>query len=153
MIGGYGGAPDDPQTAGYHKLSYTYTADGKQYSMPFMLYLPEGYGGQQSWPLLVFLSGLGERGDDSQAQFRCGVAHDLAANPEVLKWLPGIILMPQCPWDREWKDEHMARAVLSLCDEVAKRWQVDGDRISITGVSGGGTGVWSVAKALPSTPA
>lgn len=146
-ISGYADAPADPQTPGYHKLLYRGTLSGAERSMPFVLYLPEGYGQtQQPWPLLVFLHGLGERGTDPQVLFSWGVPRDLAANPEMQKWTPFIILMPQCPPDVRWETPGVGRMVMDLVHQVAGHWPVDPKGLYMTGFSMGGSGCWAVAK-------
>ena len=149
VISGYKGQSDIPQTPGYHTLICTFKADGKETSMPFALYLPEAYGQQQKWPMLVFLSGVGERGTDPQVLLTGGVMSDLARHPDVLKWFPAMILSPLCPPDVRWENDEVAEAVVRVIDEVAKRWPVDGERISVTGLSMGGTGCWAIAKKAP----
>jgi len=167
VITGFGGAPANPQTPGFHKLVYHYTDEGKSYQMCFVLYLPQSYpapatqpatqsvsqsAGQpatrpaEPFPMLVFLGGLGERGSDPQMMLASGVAHDLMSRPEVLKWLPMIMIGPQCPADSRYEDARIGKAITSLLDEISRRYPVDANRRYITGFSHGGTGCWSVAR-------
>ncbi len=160
-ITGYAGDPSDPQAPGYHKLVYHYTHDGKKREMAFLLYLPESYAAPGSsaatqpapasqpsgpYPMLVFMSGLGERGSDPQMLHSSGVPRELRNAPEVLQWMPMIMVGPQCPADARYEDEHIGRAITGLIDEISKRYPVDQDRRYITGFSMGGTGCWSVAR-------
>jgi dienelactone hydrolase len=96
--------------------------------------------------MLVFLSGLGERGSDPQMLFAGGVAHDLAERPETLKWLPMIMVGPQCPADARYEDARIGKAITGLIDEISKRYPVDAQRRYVTGFSMGGTACWSVAR-------
>lgn len=166
-ISGFAGAPANPQTPGFHRLVYHYADEGKAYQIGFMLYLPQSYpapatrpatqsvaqiGAQpatqpaEPFPMLVFMSGLGERGSDPQILLAGGVARDLMARPEVLKWLPMIMVGPQCPADSRYEDPRIAKAITGLIDEISRRYPVDANRRYITGFSMGGTGCWSVAR-------
>ena len=165
-IAGFKDAPANPQTPGFHKLVYHYTDEGKPYQMCFMLYLPQSYltpatqpatqevsqSAQPAtqpagpFPMLVYLSGLGERGSDPQMMLTGGVARDLMARPELLKWLPMMMIGPQCPADSRYEDARIGKAITSLIDEVSLRYPVDAQRRYITGFSMGGTGCWSVAR-------
>jgi hypothetical protein len=159
-ITGYEGASANPQTPGYHKLVYHYTDEGKPYQLSFLLYLPQAYAGQiatppasqpspapaETFPMLVFMSGLGERGSDPQMLFASGVTHDLAERPDVMKWLPMIMVGPQCPADARYEDARIGKAITGIIDEISRRYRVDAQRRYITGFSMGGTGCWSVAR-------
>lgn len=91
----------DPVEPGYHKMVFRWEEKGESRQMPFMVYLPEGYQGRaetgQKWPVLVYLSGMGERGADPAIVMNCGIPVDMASRPEVRKWLPMIMILPLCP--------------------------------------------------------
>lgn len=159
-ISGYGSAEAHPQTPGYHKLVYHYTDEGKPYQLSFLLYLPQGYAAAVAtqpatvpatqpsapYPMLVFMSGLGERGSDPQMLFSSGVSHDLAQRPEIQKWLPMIMIGPQCPADARYEDARIGNAITGLIDEITRRYPVDAQRRYVIGFSMGGTACWSVAR-------
>jgi dienelactone hydrolase len=92
------------------------------------------------------MSGLGERGSNPQMLLASGVPHDLSERREVLKWLPMIMVAPQCPADARYEDDHVGRGITGLIDEISRRYPVDATRRYITGFSMGGTGCWSVAR-------
>ena len=140
---------DNPTTPGYHKLVYTWKEGGRDRRMPFMLYLPQGYDASKKWPLLVFLSGMGERGSDPSAVMNCGIPADLSNRPEVLKWLPMMMIFPLCPGDRTWEMEDMPTVVVSLIRSSMVRWPVDSKRVYLTGLSMGGRGCWALAREAP----
>lgn len=164
-ITGYKDAPADPQTPGYHKMVYHYTDEGKPYEISFLLYLPESYVSPatqpstqsasqpaaatqpaEPYPMLVFMSGLGERGSDPQMLFASGVSREIKARPEVQKWMPMIMVGPQCPADARYEDPRIGKAITGIIDEISRRYPVDPNRRYITGFSMGGTGCWSVAR-------
>ena len=67
--------------------------------MSYLLYLPKGYEQQESWPLLLFLHGSGERGDDLELVKKHGPPKLIAAGQDF----PFIVVSPQCPQDRRWE--------------------------------------------------
>lgn len=109
----------------------------------YLVFLPEGYEKEPSrkWPLIYFLHGAGERGDNLDLVRGYGP-------PKIAEERPGfpfIVVSPQCPRGRFWSNEDL----LALLDEVISRYAVDEDRIYLTGLSMGGYGTWSLAAQAP----
>jgi predicted peptidase len=109
--------------------------------LKYWLYLPEGYQQQESWPLMLFLHGAGERGDDLQLVRKHGPPKLVGEG----KQFPFIIVSPQCPSGRWWQPMELA----TLLDEIVDRYRVDQDRIVVTGLSMGGYGTWDLAAYQP----
>lgn len=132
------GAVRAEQTAQAFERQITITVRTK-----YLLSLPEKYGQdkQQRWPLLLFLHGAGERGDDLEMVKKHGPPK-LAANG---KQFPFIVVSPQCPWQQWWSPE----VLNALLDEITEKYAVDKGRIYLTGLSMGGFGTWSLAAAHP----
>jgi predicted peptidase len=107
----------------------------------YLLYLPKGYdaSGEKQWPLILFLHGAGESGDDLSRVKRHGP-------PKIVgsKDLPFIIVSPQSS-GRGWN----ADTLNALLDDVTAKNRVDKDRIYLTGLSMGGFGTWTLAAAHP----
>jgi len=113
----------------------------------YLLYLPEGYGeGEESWPLILFLHGAGERGDDVRKVTMHGPPKLVSTEG---RRLPFVIVSPQCPEDAWWTDELQIDTLSGLLDEVVARYRIDEDRIYVTGLSMGGFGTWRLAAAYP----
>jgi len=110
-------------------------------SMKYLLYLPQNYDQQEKWPLLLFLHGGGERGDDLELLKIHGPPKLVAAGQQF----PMIIVSPQCPKDERWQSV----TLLALLDEVCEKYNVDRDRICVTGISMGGFGLWALAFDAP----
>lgn len=109
--------------------------------MQYLLYLPENYAEQDSWPLLLFLHGAGERGDDIELVKKHGPPKLIAEG----KNFPFIVVSPQCPRDRWWEPFELT----ALLDVIVDRYNVDADRVYVTGLSMGGFGTWSLAAQTP----
>ena len=109
----------------------------------YLLSLPEGYGedAARRCPLLLFLHGIGERGEDLERIKRHGLPRVIERGDR----LPFIVASPQCP-PGEWWD---VGTLVALLDEVEERYAVDPDRIYVTGLSMGGYGTWRLALAQP----
>jgi predicted peptidase len=109
--------------------------------MGYLLYLPKDYDKQDSWPLLLFLHGSGERGDDLELVKVHGPPKLIAAGKDF----PFIVVSPQCPKDQWWEPVEL----VALLDEICRKYKVDADRIYVTGLSMGGFGVWRLAMYAP----
>lgn len=109
----------------------------------FLLSLPEGYEveKEKKWPLLVFLHGAGERGDDL-ARVKI---HGPPMLVEAGKKFPFLVASPQCPADEWWTEQ----PVLELVDHLEEKYRVDPKRIYLTGLSMGGYGTWHFATRAP----
>ncbi len=111
---------------------------GKQ--IKFWLYLPQGYEENEKWPLMLFLHGAGERGEDLELVKKHGPPKLI----EQGKDFPLIVISPQCPRDTRW----VAEDVAALVNHIMEIHNVDRQRFYITGLSMGGRGTWSVAGAM-----
>jgi len=111
----------------------------------YLLSLPEGYDANATkrWPLLVFLHGAGERGDDLSLLNKHGPPKLIAAG----KKFEAIVVSPQVPLKNIWN----AHAVKALVDDLSQKHRVDSRRIYLTGISMGGFGTWDTALAYPDT--
>lgn len=108
----------------------------------YLLYLPKEYEqGEKKWPLMLFLHGAGERGNDLKMVKRHGPLKEVEKGKEF----PFIIAAPQCPKDRVWSSE----TLITLLDELCEKYSVDEKRVYLTGLSMGGFGTWYLACDYP----
>jgi predicted peptidase len=108
----------------------------------YLVYLPDSYHDtSEPWPLLLFLHGAGERGDDVE---RVGI-HGPLKHVRQGESFPFIIVAPQVPEFERWT-VHRLDAVM---DEIRERYRVDESRMYLTGLSMGGYGSWDYAMARP----
>lgn len=123
------------------------TAEVKvEMKIKYLLYLPEGYEtSKKDWPLVLFLHGAGERGDDLKKVSQQGL-------PKMLKNgmnLPCIVISPQCSKNSRWTNPVEQSALIALIDEIEKKYRVDTSRVYLTGLSMGGFGAWKLASDHP----
>lgn len=118
-------------------------ASDTEYALEYLLYLPQEYDSKrdEGFPLVLFLHGAGERGDDL-AKVK---THGPPKLIESGKHFPFVLISPQCPKDQTWD----ASALSSLLDEITTNYNVDVDRVYLTGLSMGGYGTWDLGLSEP----
>lgn len=114
----------------------------------YLLFLPAKYGvdDQESWPLVMFLHGIGERGS-SQSTLSSLKKYGPPKMVEEDQDFPCVVVSPQCPSDSYWF-EHLD-LLESLCKEIVETLHVDNQRIYLTGLSMGGYGTWHFGLRFP----
>ena len=117
---------------------------------------PETLEAGKTYPLVLFLHGAGERGDDNTAQLKHGVIPILEGAEKLGD--PCFLIAPQCPADRWWspiddetmrlnaaeKPNALLEAVLALVGDTMKNQPVDPKRFYVTGISMGGFATWDL---------
>lgn len=116
----------------------------------YLEYLPAGYVDGEPRPLLVFLHGGGEAGDGSEEALELvddlGVPQLIAAGD----WpddQPFVVLSPQYGTEPASGDCDIAEDVASFLDFATQQYEVDPDRIYLTGISCGAIGIWDYLAA------
>lgn len=116
-------------------INKTVVADGA--SRAFVVYVPRDYDPAKAWPLIVFLHGAGERGDDGLKQTEVGIGRAVRLDPE--RW-PAIIVLPQCP-EGVWWDKAI-HEVDKAVEQTLAEYNIDRKRMYLTGISMGGYATW-----------
>jgi len=121
--------------------------------------LVSGYDSISVYPLVIFLHGSGERGDDNEAQLKWGVQN--FATQKIMKSYKPIVIAPQCPNNSTWanfSNENMAlgktptepmKLLRELLEETIENMPIDTSRIYITGLSMGGFGTFDAISRYP----
>ncbi len=136
-------ASDLIERAGQHDQTFE-KAVTKTLSCDYLLFLPESYGEEdKSWPLMLFLHGAGERGTNLELVKK----HGPPKIAEGKKDFPFIVVSPQCPTE-QWWDENLD-VLINLLDDIVAKYDVDDERIYLTGLSMGGYGTWALASRHP----
>ena len=115
----------------------------RTYGLNYLLALPEGYAEnrRQHYPIVIFLHGSGERGEDLNVVRVNGPFKEIAQGRKF----PFILVAPQCPAKGWWDVEVLSHLLTS----IEKKYRVDRDRVYLTGLSMGGYGTWAWATAEP----
>ena len=107
-------------------------------TMHYLVQFPAGYDADgRKWPLLVFLHGSGERGQNINQVAMNGPPKLIAAGMK----LPFIVVSPQCPDGQPWYGSE----VDALIEQLTHTYRVDFKRVYLTGLSLGGYGTWDAA--------
>src|SRR5262245_6908386 len=120
------------------------TEDGeREVTLRYLLYLPGDYDAKpaEKWPLVLFLHGSGERGEDLEKV-------KIHGPPKLVsqgKSFPFVLVSPQVPTGGRWNADELAR----LVDELTNTYRIDRQRLYGTGLSMGGAGTWSLVSAYP----
>lgn len=135
--------------------------DKQGHALLYRILAPD-YNLSRKYPLVLFLHGSGERGNDNTAQLKWGVMQ-MATDKEMTAH-PAIVVAPQCPegetWSRLQPDKNgnvvltsqptlPMKLVMELVRKLVKKLPVDTTRIYITGLSMGGFGTYDAIERNP----
>jgi predicted peptidase len=112
---------------------------------PYVVYIPRDYNPRRRWPVVLFLHGSGERGNDALRATQIGAGAAIRSAPERV---PAIVVFPQAPAESRWLEES-ADAAMAALDRVQREFHCDPHRVYLTGLSMGGYGTWHLAMAHP----
>ncbi len=146
-------------------LKKQFTTDNG-YKLNYRILYPLNYSSEKSYPVILFLHGSGERGNDNEAQLVHG--GDMLASYETQAKYPAIIIAPQCPEGEKWSEyvhpsqnngvrlfpaspqaTPAMKAIKQLLDSYIAKGIVDTKRIYITGLSMGGMGTFDAVLRYP----
>ena len=112
---------------------------------PYQLYVPRHYSPDRRWPLVLFLHGAGEGGDDGllPTEFQLG-----SAIRRHSSLFDGLALFPQQSPCHYWRGDDLAMA-LECLELTCQAYAVDRAQLSLCGVSSGAIGAWALAARDP----
>jgi predicted peptidase len=133
--------------------------DGKGSKLAYRLFRPKEAGAKERLPLVLFLHGAGERGDDNQSQLKNAVKTFVANQGRF----PCFVAAPQCPAKFQWVDtpwgnpKHTMppqpteplRLALEMVSALERELPIDSKRLYVTGLSMGGFGTWDAIQRAP----
>jgi predicted peptidase len=111
----------------------------------YQVYVPVNYARGKPLPVILFLHGVGEGGEDGLLQTQVGLG---SAIRQARQRFPFIVVFPQARRDQLWAGE-MATLALKTLDQGVKEFNGDPQRLYVTGISMGGHGTWYVAAKAP----
>ncbi len=131
-------------------------------TLNYRLLKPAGFKSDKKYPLVIFLHGAGERGDDNAAQLKHCMAE--LCTPERREKYPCYVLAPQCPEGQKWADidwsadqpaypENISRSLgltMQVVDSMLADSAIDSNRVYVCGLSMGGYGTWDALSRRPS---
>ena len=130
--------------------------------LKYRLLKPLGYNPNKIYPLVIFLHGAGERGDDNTAQLKHGMAEFCKQARREKN--PCYVIAPQCPTDEKWANidwlaegtikmpeasSDSMKLTMAVVDSMIEDAAIDKNRIYITGLSMGGYGTWDAIARRP----
>lgn len=145
----------------FKKEAYIENGDTLNYRVMF----PEGFSEEKEYPLVLFLHGAGERGNDNKAQLTHGSELFLKNRNKF----EAIVIFPQAPKEDYWARVDVNREakplqfdfqnkktatkslqlVMALMDTMSSKNFVDSNRIYVGGLSMGGMGTYEILYKRP----
>ncbi|MEM8952649.1 MAG: prolyl oligopeptidase family serine peptidase [Verrucomicrobiota bacterium] len=114
--------------------------------LPVRLYGPKRTKATDLLPLVIYLHGVGQKGEDNERQLGGDVRK--FADEENFGERPCIVVVPQCAEDSNWKGES-GQQLIKLVKEMLELAPVDASRVYLTGYSMGGYGTWALLAQEP----
>lgn len=138
-------------------------------TLKYRILYPENFDETKKYPLVFFLHGRGESGNDNEKQLTHGAKMFLTA--EFRKNFPAIVIFPQCAEESYWANVEIEAVdtkrfftfvkggrptksmalLLQLTDKMSKASSTDQTKIYVGGLSMGGMGTFEILRRRPST--
>lgn len=137
-------------------------------TLPYRILYPENYNPKDKYPLLLFLHGSGERGNDNEKQLVHGGR--LFLRKDVRVQFPAIVIFPQCPTDSYWSNvkittgENNIRTfnfqdggeptkamelLMKLFENLKREHRLSRNQLYVGGLSMGGMGTFELLNRCP----
>ena len=132
-------------------------------SLPYRLLLPKNFDNAKKYPLIVFLHGAGERGNDNELQLVHG--KDLFINMNKNNNFPSIVVFPQCSKNSYWAnvsrinnsfsflgdptENKSLKLVEGMINELQSNFKINSNQIYVGGLSMGGMGTFELVYRNP----
>jgi len=121
-------------------LERSVVVNGRIYK--YRVWLPPHYSKVHRWPVVLYLHGSAERGDDNVRQLSNGLP---VALPKYSDRYKTVVVIPQCAYGQEWYGDQETQALAAL-DKSIVEFRGDRRRLYLTGISLGGAGTWYMAR-------
>lgn len=147
----------------FEKKWYIHKGD----TMPYRILLPKEYDASKKYPLIYFLHGSGERGNDNERQLIHSVK--LFLREDVRKNYPAIVVIPQCAASSYWSNVNITTEnnvrqfnfqpagkptiAMELAQKLLKtvliQYPIDKSKLYVGGLSMGGMGTFEMVRRNP----
>ncbi|MDC6384726.1 alpha/beta fold hydrolase [Flagellimonas taeanensis] len=138
-------------------------------TLRYRIMYPKDFKETETYPVILFLHGAGERGNDNESQLVHG--GKLFATDYLQERYPAIVIFPQCPKESYWSNVDVDRStypikltfkydkgptkpmqmVMDLLDSTIQQPYSDDDQIYLMGLSMGGMGSFELLSRRPDT--
>jgi predicted peptidase len=115
--------------------------------MPYRILVPRDYDSTRTYPLHIFLHGIGERGTDNERQLSVGAVNFQADS--IREKYPAFVVFPQCPITSYWFSNNVIKTLRGLIDNLVADYFIDEEQISIGGYSMGAYGTFEMVARHP----
>lgn len=139
----------------------------KNDTLNYRILYPVNFSNNKKYPVVLFLHGAGERGNNNDSQLTHGSKLFLDKRNEF----PAIVIFPQAPREDYWAKVEVARdsipyqfnfrneeeptkalhLVMALLNSLISEEYVDRNRIYVGGLSMGGMGTFEILSRMPQT--
>ena len=153
--------PEPGDFGSYMEASYP----SDEGTLLYRIMFPINFDATQKYPLVLFLHGAGERGNDNQKQ----LVHGSRLFQDSSTRYPAIVVFPQCPAEDYWANVDVdvidgnrrftfmadgpatrpLAQVMELVDKLIDQPYTDPARLYVTGLSMGGMGTWELLWRMP----
>lgn len=144
-------------------------------TLPYRLLLPKNYEASKKYPLILFLHGAGERGNNNEAQLTHG--WKLFLQDSIRNNYPAIVVFPQCSADSYWSNVEIVndtfsgsngsgnkrgfafskngtptksmKLLLNFVDELKENYKLNAKQLYVGGLSMGGMGTFELVRRKP----
>ncbi|NQT88558.1 prolyl oligopeptidase family serine peptidase [bacterium] len=147
----------------FEEAALTYTGGPyKAEVFRYRILRPAAVEAGRTYPLIFFLHGAGERGDENRNQLK--YLPEQMAKPEMRERYPCFLIAPQCRKGKQWvnapwgakestpiaeKPSHQLQVAIAIVQKAMKDLPIDKSRVYLTGLSMGGYGAWELAMRHP----
>lgn len=139
-------------------------------TLPYRMLKPFNYDSSKTYPVIFFLHGAGERGNDNQRQLIHG--GKLFASDSVRGKYPAFVVIPQCSTNDYWSntlrthDDKKMRSfdfiangpagrtmemLQELVTQILEQYPVNKQQVYVGGLSMGGMGTFELVRRMPNT--
>ena len=142
----YAQQPDEQLRKHFAKCYFTDTCNTV---LPYRLLSPLNVDSTKKYPVVLFLHGAGERGNDNEAQLT--YMDKIFGSNSFRQKYPCYVILPQCAEEYRWCDTISVylNAANQLLDSIVNAVNADTSRLYITGMSMGGFGTWDLISCYP----
>lgn len=122
------------------------TADAHR-DQPYVVFIPHDHDPAEKLPVILFLNGWGQNGDDGLRQVSNNFGQDVWRRRNQM---PFLAVCPQCSKEGYWAPGNPdGEFALACLDAAIAKYGGDPERVYVTGTSSGGAGAIQFASAYP----